>query len=131
MSARKIMLICLGAAVIAGAIGCAPSFKSNDAGAYQYAKLYATSSKDMDSVYASTLGAMDKFQLQVTEKMKDVFSAKVIARSADGKIIFVRMMPEPGNKTSYSIQVGAFGDEEMSQKIYDEIVANLAIVKTK
>jgi hypothetical protein len=63
--------------------------------------------------------------------MKDVFSAKVIAKSADGKIISVKIMPEPGSKASYEIKVGAFGDEEMSQKIYNEIVANLAIVKTK
>jgi hypothetical protein len=63
--------------------------------------------------------------------MKDVFSAKVIAKSADGKIITVKMKPEPGNKTAYDIHIGAFGNEEMSRKIYDEIVAGIAIVKTK
>jgi hypothetical protein len=131
MLARKMLIICLEAAVIAGIIGCAPAIKSSDAGVYQNVKLYAMSSKDMDSVYAATLAAMDKLQLQVTDKMKDVFSAKVIAKSADGKIISVRIKPEPGNKTAYNIQVGALGNEEMSQKIYDEIIAGLAIVRTK
>jgi hypothetical protein len=131
MSAKKMLLICMGAAVIAGVIGCAPAIVSPDAGVYQNGKLYAMSSKDIDAVYAATLAAMDKFQLQVAEKMKDVFSAKVMAKSADGKLISVKITPEPGNKAAYEIKVGAFGDEEMSQKIYNEIVANLAIVKTK
>jgi hypothetical protein len=85
----------------------------------------------MDSVYAATLAAMDKLQLHVSDKMKDVFSAKVIAQSAEGKIITVKIKPEPGNKAAYDIKVGAFGDEEMSQKIYDEIITGLAIVRTK
>ena len=131
MLARKMLIICLEAAVIAGIIGCAPAIVSTDAGVYQNVKLYAMSSKDMDSVYAATLAAMDKLQLRVNDKMKDVFSAKVIAKSADGKIISVTIKPEAGNKTSYDIKVGAFGNEEMSQKIYDEIIAGLAIVKTK
>jgi hypothetical protein len=131
MLAKKMLLICLEAAVIAGVIGCAPAIVSPDAGVYQNGKLYAMSSRDIDAVYTATLAAMDKLQLQVTEKMKDVFSAKVIAKSADGKIITVKMKPEPGNKTAYDIHVGAFGNEEMSRKIYDEIVAGIAIVKTK
>jgi hypothetical protein len=131
MLARKMLLICLEAVVIAGVIGCAPAIVSTDAGVYQSGKLFATSSKDMDSVYAATLAAMDKLQLHVSDKMKDVFSAKVVAKSADGKVIAVVIMPEPGNKTSFNIKVGAFGNEEMSQKIYDEIIAGLAIVKTK
>lgn len=131
MLARKMLIICLEAAVIAGVIGCAPAIKSSDAGVYQHGKLYAMSSKDMDSVYAATLAAMDKLQLHVSDKMKDVFSAKVIAKSAEGKIITVKIKPEPGNKAAYEIKVGPFGDEEMSQKIYDEIIAGLAVVRTK
>lgn len=127
---EKMLLVCL-MMVVAGVIGCAPAFTSSDAGVYQYGKLYATSSKDMDSVYAATLSAMDKLQLHVSDKIKDVFSAKVIAKSADSKIITVKIKPEAGNKAAYNIQVGAFGNEEMSRKIYDEIVAGLAIVKTK
>ena len=118
MLMRKVLLICLEAAVIAGIVGCAPAIVSPDAGVYQNFKLYAMSSKDVD-------------QLQVTDKMKDVFSAKVIAKSADGKVISVRIKPEPGNKAAYDIKVGAFGNEEMSRKIYGEIVANIAAGKGK
>ncbi|MGD0077502.1 MAG: DUF3568 family protein [Sedimentisphaerales bacterium] len=131
MLSKKMLLICLEVALIAAGLGCAPAIVSPDAGVYQNGKLYAMSSRDIDTVYAATLAAMDKLQLQVTEKMKDVFSAKVIAKSADGKIIVVKIKPEAGNKTAYEIKVGAFGNEEMSRKIYDEIVACIAIVKTK
>jgi hypothetical protein len=131
MLAKKAMLICMEAIVVIGIIGCAPTIVSTDAGVYQHNKLWAMSSKDQDAVYASTLQAMDKLELKVTEKMKDVFAAKVIAKSADNKLIVVKMSPAEGGKTQYSIQVGTFGDEERSRKIYDEVTNALAIVKTK
>jgi hypothetical protein len=130
MIARKMLLICLGAVVIVGVIGCAPTIVSTDAGVYQHGKLYGKSSKDIDSVYAATLAAMDKLQLQVAEKMKDVFAAKVIAKSADGKTVAVMIHPVESNRTAFEISVG-LGNEERAQKVYDEIIASLAIVRTK
>ena len=131
MLAKRAMLICMEAVVVIGIIGCAPTIVSTDAGVYQYGKLYAMSSKDVDSVYASTLQAMDKLQLTVTDKAKDVFGAKVVAKSADNKIITVKIKPTEAQKTPYEISVGAFGNEERSRKVYDEIISALAIVKTK
>jgi hypothetical protein len=131
MLAKKVLIVFLGAAVIVGVIGCAPTIVSTDAGVYQHGTLYASSGKDLDSVYAAALYAMDKLQLQVTEKAKDVFAAKVIAKSADGKITVVKMKPLPDNKTSYEIHVGSFGNEERARKIYNEMGAGLTIVKTK
>ncbi len=125
------MLICMEAILVIGVIGCAPTIVSTDAGVYQNGKLWAMSSKDMDAVYASTLQAMDKLQLSITDKAKDVFAAKVIAKSADNELIVVKIKPTEGQKTQYSIQVGVFGNEERSRKIYDEITSALAIVKTK
>ncbi len=119
------------AVVVIGVIGCAPTIVSTDAGVYQNGKLWATSSKDLDEVYASTLYAMDKLQLQVTDKAKDVFAAKVIAKSADNKLIVVKIKPTVDKKTEYSIQVGTLGNEERSRKVYSEIINGLAIVKTK
>jgi len=119
------------AILVIGVIGCAPTIVSTDAGVYQNGKLWAMSSKDMDAVYASTLQAMDKLQLSITDKAKDVFAAKVIAKSADNELIVVKIKPTEGQKTQYSIQVGVFGNEERSRKIYDEITSALAIVKTK
>ena len=120
------------AIVVIGVIGCgAPKMFSPDAAVYQNGKLWAMSSKDMDAVYTATLQAMDKLQLQVSEKMKDVFAAKVIAKSADNKLIVVKIKPAAGQKTEYSIQIGSFGDEERARKIYDEIAAALGMPKGK
>ena len=119
------------AVVVIGVISCAPTIVSTDAGVYQSGKLWATSSKDMDAVYAAALYAMDKLQLEVTDKAKDVFAAKVIAKSADNKLIVVTIKPTADKKTAYNIQVGTFGNEERSRKIYAEIVNGLAMVKTK
>jgi hypothetical protein len=120
------------AVVIVGVIGCgAPKIFSTDAGVYQNTKLYGVSSKDMEAVYSATLYAMDKLQLQVTEKAKDVFAAKVIAKSADNEQIVVKIKPTADQKTAYDIHVGAFGNEERSRKIYAEIITGLAIAKTK
>ena len=130
MLARKMLLICLEAALIAGIIGCAPRIVSNDAGVYQHGTLYGKASKDVDAVYAATLAAMDKLQLQVIEKAKDVFAAKVIAKSADGKTVAVKIRPIENNKTAFEIHVG-LRNEERAQKVYDEIIASLAIVRTK
>jgi len=127
MLAKKVLSVCLVAAAIAGIIGCAPTIVSTDAGVYQHGVLYASAGKDLDSVYAAALYAMDKLQLQVTEKAKDVFAAKVVAKSADGKITVVRMKPLADNKTSYEIHVGAFGNEERARKIYSEMGAGLTV----
>jgi len=131
MLTKKVLLVCLEAAVIVGIIGCAPTIVSTDAGVYQNGTLYASAGRDLDSVYSATLFAMDKLQLKVNDKMKDVFAAKVIAKTADGKIIVVKMEPLSENKTDYEIHVGAFGDEEKSRKIFSEIGVGLTTVKTK
>jgi len=87
MLAKKVLSVCLVAAAITGIIGCSPTIVSTDAGVYQNGTLYASSGKDLDSVYAAALYAMDKLQLQVTERAKDVFAAKVVAKSADRKSV--------------------------------------------
>jgi hypothetical protein len=120
MLTKQILVICL-AVLMAGLVGCAPKMVSSDAAVYQNGKLYVSSAKDVDTVYQATIKAMEKLEINVTEKAKDAFGAKVRAKSSDEKIISVNIKPAAGNKTEYTIQFGAFGDEERSQKIYAEI----------
>ena len=131
MLAKRVTLICLQAVLIVGLLGCAPKLVSTDAGVYQHGVLYASAGKDLDSVYSAALYAMDKLQVQVTDKAKDVFAARVVAKSADGKMVVVKMKPEGNNKTQYQIKVGALGNEERARKVYAEINAGLSIVRTK
>ena len=121
MLAKRVLLVCMEALVMVSIVGCTPKIVGSDAGVYQGGTMFAVSSKDMDAVYQATLQAMDKLELKVSDKMKDVFSAKVTAKSADGKMIVVEIKPTMNNETKYSIKVGTLGNEERSRKIYMEI----------
>jgi hypothetical protein len=111
----------MAALVMVSIVGCSPKIVGSDAGVYQGGTMFAVSSKDMDAVYQATLQAMDKLELKVSDKMKDVFGAKVTAKSADGRMIVIEIKPTMNNETKYSIKVGTIGNEERSRKIYMEI----------
>jgi len=130
MTARVILLVCMGAAA-AGVIGCAPTIVSMDAGVYQHGTLYAAAGKDLDSVYAATLQAMDKLQLQILDKAKDVFGARIKAKSADGELVVVKMQPAEEKRTEYEIHIGAFGNEDRSRRLFTEITNALGAMKGK
>jgi hypothetical protein len=94
-------------------------------------KLRAVSSRDLDSVYSATLAAMGELELDVKEKAKDVFSAKVVAKSADGKTIGVHIKPGSEGRTAFNIKVGAGGNKRRSKVIYEKIERNLAAGTSK
>jgi hypothetical protein len=120
MLAKQVLMVCL-AVLVTGLVGCAPKMVSSDAAVYQAPKLYASSGKDVDTVYQATIKAMEKLELKVTDKVKDAFGAKVRATSSDDKIITVNIKPATDKRTEYTILVGALGNEERSNKIYTEI----------
>jgi len=129
MTAKRVLIVFLAAAVIV-VVGCTPSVISTDAGVFLNGTLYASSGQNVDSVYTATLKAVDRLQLKVTDKAKDVFGGKVIARSTDGKIITVIIEPTTQMRTKYTIHIsGLFGNEERSRKIFDEIVHALEAPK--
>lgn len=131
MLVRRILLIgvLLGLAVVGW--GCAPAIIGGDAGVYHMGKLYAVSSRDMDSVYNATVSAMGQLELELKEQAKDVFSAKVVAKSADGKTIGVHIKPGSEGRTAFSIKVGVAGSKRRSKVIYEEIEQNLAMGVSK
>jgi uncharacterized lipoprotein len=120
MLTKQVLAVCLVALTVA-VYGCAPKMVSSDAAVYQTGKLYASSGKDVDTVYQATIKAMEKLELKVTDKAKDAFGAKVVARSSDEKNIVVIIKPAADKGTQYTIQVGTLGNEERSGKIYAEI----------
>jgi|GEM_PF-3353337 len=124
MLTKQVLAVCL-AVLTAGVVGCAPKMVSSDAAVYQNGKLYVSSAKDVDAVYQATIKAMEKLELKVTDKVKDAFGAKVTAKSSDEKKIVVIIKPVTDKRTQYTIQVGAFGNEERSGQIYAEIESAL------
>jgi hypothetical protein len=127
MLAKRALLICIEAVLVVGVIGCgAPKIISTDAGVFRNCTLYANSGSNLDSVYVATLQAMDKLQLKVTDK-----ATKVTAKSADGKMVTVKIKPTEFMKTQYEIYVFPFGDQELSRKIFDQIIVALETPKVK
>jgi hypothetical protein len=92
-----------------------------DAAAYSGGVLRAVASKDMTVVYNASVKALEALEVDVTEKAKDVFSAKVVGKAADGKKIVISIKPGDGDLTNFSIKVGSYGNKYRSQRIYDEI----------
>ncbi|MHC4747936.1 MAG: DUF3568 family protein [Planctomycetota bacterium] len=131
MLVRRMLLTGVVVGLAVGAWGCAPAIIGGDAGVYHMGKLYAVSSRDLDSVYGATLTAMGELELEVKEKAKDVFSAKVIAKSADGKTIGVYIEPGSEGRTAFSIKVGVGGNRRKSKVIYEKIQQNLALGTSK
>lgn len=131
MLVRRMLLIGVFLCLAVGGWGCAPAIIGGDAGVYHMGKLYAVSSRDMDSVYGATLAAMGELELEVKEKAKDVFSAKVVAKSADGKTIGVHIKPGGEERTSFRIKVGVAGNKRRSKVIYEKIERNLAMGTSK
>lgn len=131
MLVRRMLLIVMVVGLSVGAWGCAPAIVGGDAGVYHMGKLYGVSSRDMDSVYNATVGAMEQLELDVEEQAKDVFSAKVVAKSADGKTIGVHIKPGGEGRTNFSIKVGVAGSKSRSKVIYEKIEQNLAMGMSK
>ena len=127
MLVMRMLLIGVFASLAIGGWGCAPAIIGGDAGVYHIGKLYGVSSRDMSSVYNATVDAMGQLELEVKEQAKDVFSAKVIAKSADGKKISVLIKPGDEGRTKFSIKVGAAGERRRSEVIYEKIQENLAM----
>ena len=102
MLLKRILLVSVLAGLLLAGNGCAPSFVSSDAGVYSTTKLYAVTKSDITSVYKATLATLEKLEIEVITKAKDVFYAKVVARGADGKSITVRIKPGVGDLTDFS-----------------------------
>jgi hypothetical protein len=127
MLAKRVLLVGALVAVSAGAHGCrAPNIVGTDAAVYSGGKLYAVSSKDMTAVYEAAVQALGDLELSITDKAKDVFSAKVSAKGADGKLVSVIIKPRQDDGTDLRIKVGPIGNEHRSQVIYQQIQKRLS-----
>jgi hypothetical protein len=127
MLPKRILTIFVFAGVLLSIFGCTPSLVGSDAGAYSSGKLYAVTSRDMNAVYQASLNALNYLEIEVTEKAKDFFYARVVAKGADGKTITIRIKPGKGELTNFSIKIGTVGDKHRSSVIYEQIRQNLGI----
>ncbi len=127
MLVKHCLVVCLVMLSIA-VIGCEPTMVGTEGAVYQSGKLYASSGKDVDTIYQAALKAVEKLQLNVTSKANDAFGANVVSKTSDGKDVWILIKPSEDKKTTrYSIKVGTFGNEERSRKIYSEMEAAMQV----
>ena len=127
MLAKRIFTIVISGGMLLALCSCAPSLVGSDTAAYSAGKLYAVISKDMTSVYDATVAALEQMEIKPSYKAKDVFSARVFAKSADGKTISVKLKPAAEGQTSITIKVGTMGNRERTTAIYNRINKNLGM----
>jgi len=128
MSIRGFSRLVVFACMMLILCGCSkPIIIGTDAAVYSGGSLYAVSGKNLDSVYAATLAAMKQLEIEVAEKNKDVFYAKVVGKIADGKTITIRLKPGADKGTELRIKTSTLGNEERSRVIYKKIRENLGI----
>lgn len=126
MSIRETCKLFFFAGLMLAVCGCGrPNIIGTDAAVYSRGNLFAVSGHDLNSVYAATLAAMKQLEIEVAEKNKDVFYAKVIGTIADGRTVAIRMEPGADKGTDLSIKTSSFGNEERSRVIYKKIQENL------
>lgn len=122
MSIRGFSKLVIFAGVMLIVCGCSkPTIIGTDAAVYSGGSLYAVAGKDLNSVFNATVKALEQLEIEIAEKDKDVFYAKVVGKMADDMSVTVRMEPGAENETELRIKTSRFGDEERSRVIYNKI----------
>ena len=122
MSIRGFSKLVIFVSVMLIVCGCSkPTIIGTNAAVYSGGALYAVSGKDLNSVYNATVTALEQLEVEVVEKNKDVFYAKVVGKMADDMSVTVRIEPQSNDKTELRIKTSGLGDEDRSRVIYDKI----------
>lgn len=128
MSTIRIRKVLVFTGLMLVVCGCGrPNLVGTDAAVYSGSKLYAVASQNLNSVYDATTTALTQLEIEVVEKSKDVFYAKIVGAIADGQTITIRMEPGKNNTTDLSISASKLfsGNEERARTIYTQIKQNL------
>lgn len=126
MSTKEILRLFMIAVLMLAVCGCGrPVIIGTDAAVYSRGNLYAVSAHDLNAVYKATLTTLRQLEIEVAEKNKDVFYARVVGNIADGRTVTIRMKPGADKATELRIKTSKFGDEERSRVIYGKIQQNL------
>ena len=126
MSVRENWKLSLVAVLMLAVCGCGrPALIGTEAAVYSRGALYAVYDKDLNSVFEASVKALEQLEIDVSEKNKDVFYAKVVGQVADGKSITIRMEPGADNVTEIRINASTLGNEDRSRAVYAKIQQNL------
>ena len=117
----------LGATIIAsgGCLAVAAAAGTGLGVAYVKGDLEAVVQATPRKVVAEARAALDDMGIRVLASDWDDHEGTVNARTADDKKIMIKVVKQTESTSTVSIRVGTFGDEAMSQAIYEKIKANL------
>lgn len=123
---------CLGAAIVAG--GAAAAGGATAGWFYVRGPLYRDYPVDLDRAHLAVQAAMGEMQLPVLRRDLALDQGKITleTRLTDGRSAWLCMstegkpIPADGTVTRVSVRIGAFGDEEVSRRILDQIGKFLA-----
>lgn len=107
--------------------GCTPSLVGPDTAAYSGGSLHAQVNRDVTPVYEACVSALEKLEIKVTDKKKDVFGAKVTGTTSDEQTVVIRIRPVDEKRTHFSIRFGTLGKQERSYTIYEQIRKELGL----
>jgi len=128
MMAKKVALYSMLVVLAAFLVSCsAPTLVGSNAAVYSGSRLHAVVNRDMTTVYKASVKALEVLEIEITDKAKDVFSARIDGKAANGKKIVIIIKPGEGNLTKFSIKVGSYGNKYRSGKVYDEIQKALGL----
>jgi len=102
------------AVVVAGAAGAG-------AVAYVRGELAANLDRPLDKSVKAVRKAMKKLKFGVIKETSDTVSGEFTARTSQDKKILIKLKKITDNCTEVTIRVDTFGDQELSQQIWDEI----------
>ena len=88
---------------------------------YYKGELRAQVEADPDEVMAATEKAFDYFKWSTVELKASRTDGVAEAKTAAGKSIYVTVEAQQARLSVISIRVGAFGDENLSQMLYEKI----------
>ncbi len=74
-----------------------------------------------EQTYEATQSALEKMDIQIKSRTKELTSGKIKAQLSDGKSVTIGLKYRSGEETEVVIRVGLFGDENASMVIKDEI----------
>lgn len=87
--------------------------------------LEVTVDAPIDRVGKAATATVREMKFALISSKVDVISGEVVALTAQDTKIEILMKKVGENTTHVSIRVGAFGDQAVSQQIYDELKKNL------
>ncbi|MBX3359288.1 MAG: DUF3568 family protein [Phycisphaeraceae bacterium] len=120
----------VAAAIVAGALAaCAggPSKGQEAPGQYSYSggKLSGKEAASINKVWAAARTAVNELEFAVLEANKDAVGGRLRASRMNGVEVLVVLDYRADMLTDVSIQVGYFGDEEISRLVLERMEAQL------